>query len=81
MDYQVFPRLAAFAEVAWCGLPEPAERDFAGFERRMAAHYERLDALGVELPSALRAVAVAAAARPAGPAASDVRSTGRPRTV
>ena len=28
-------------------LPAPAERDFADFERRMAAHYARLDALGV----------------------------------
>ncbi|MEU0659151.1 beta-N-acetylhexosaminidase [Streptomyces lavendulocolor] len=50
VDYQVFPRLAAFAEVAWStGLPtDPAARDFAGFERRMAAHYRRLDALGVD---------------------------------
>ncbi|GAA2479556.1 beta-N-acetylhexosaminidase [Streptomyces gobitricini] len=50
VDYQVFPRLAAFAEVAWSTrLPaDPAERDFAGFERRMAAHYRRLDALGVD---------------------------------
>ncbi|WP_031076372.1 beta-N-acetylhexosaminidase [Streptomyces sp. NRRL S-118] len=49
VDYQVFPRLAAFAEVAWSrGLPSPAERDFADFERRMAAHYARLDALGVD---------------------------------
>ncbi|MEU3824397.1 beta-N-acetylhexosaminidase [Streptomyces sp. NPDC029080] len=47
VDYQTFPRLAAFAEVAWSSLPAPAERDFAGFERRMAAHYRRLDALGV----------------------------------
>ncbi|MEG3630070.1 beta-N-acetylhexosaminidase [Streptomyces poriticola] len=47
VDYQVFPRLAAFAEVAWSTLPAPAERDFAGFDRRMAAHYRRLDALGV----------------------------------
>ncbi|MFF7281913.1 family 20 glycosylhydrolase [Streptomyces griseorubiginosus] len=47
VDYQAFPRLAAFAEVAWSALPAPAERDFADFERRMAAHYERLDALGV----------------------------------
>ncbi|MEV7858105.1 beta-N-acetylhexosaminidase [Streptomyces hirsutus] len=47
VDYQVFPRLAALAEVAWSALPAPAERDFAGFERRMAAHYRRLDALGV----------------------------------
>ncbi|MFD9005165.1 beta-N-acetylhexosaminidase [Streptomyces sp. NPDC059582] len=47
VDYQAFPRLAAFAEVAWGLLPEPAERDFADFERRMALHYRRLDALGV----------------------------------
>ncbi len=47
VDYQAFPRLAAFAEVAWSTLPAPGERDFAGFERRMAAHYRRLDALGV----------------------------------
>lgn len=47
VDYQAFPRLAAFAEVAWSALPAPAERDFADFEHRMAAHYRRLDALGV----------------------------------
>ncbi|MBC7270460.1 MAG: beta-N-acetylhexosaminidase [Streptomyces sp.] len=47
VDYQAFPRLAAFAEVAWSALPAPADRDFADFERRMAAHYRRLDALGV----------------------------------
>ncbi|MFJ8003568.1 beta-N-acetylhexosaminidase [Streptomyces fagopyri] len=47
VDYQVFPRLAAFAEVAWSALVAPAERDFAGFERRMAVHYGRLEALGV----------------------------------
>ncbi|NUK06008.1 beta-N-acetylhexosaminidase [Streptomyces lunaelactis] len=47
VDYQVFPRLAAFAEVAWSALPAPAERDFEDFERRMSAHYARLDALGV----------------------------------
>ncbi|MFE1185067.1 beta-N-acetylhexosaminidase [[Kitasatospora] papulosa] len=48
VDYQVFPRLAAFAEVAWSRLPAPGERDFAGFERRMESHYARLDALGVD---------------------------------
>ncbi|GAA3493572.1 beta-N-acetylhexosaminidase [Streptomyces prasinosporus] len=47
VDYQAFPRLAAFAEVVWSPLPAPAERDVAGFERRMAAHCRRLDALGV----------------------------------
>ncbi|MFI6205330.1 beta-N-acetylhexosaminidase [Streptomyces sp. NPDC051041] len=47
VDYQTFPRLAALAEVAWSALPAPGERDFADFERRMAVHYRRLDALGV----------------------------------
>ncbi|MEV1066376.1 beta-N-acetylhexosaminidase [Streptomyces sp. NPDC050263] len=47
VDYQAFPRLAAFAEVAWSSLPASRERDFADFERRMAPHYGRLDALGV----------------------------------
>ncbi|MEU7556368.1 beta-N-acetylhexosaminidase [Streptomyces sp. NPDC044571] len=48
VDYQVFPRLAAFAETVWSRLPEPDARDYAGFEARMAGHYRRLDALGVE---------------------------------
>ncbi|MER5552781.1 beta-N-acetylhexosaminidase [Streptomyces sp. NPDC002793] len=48
VDYQVFPRLAAFAEVAWSPLPPSGERDFADFERRMNTHYARLDALGVD---------------------------------
>ncbi|NEB79627.1 beta-N-acetylhexosaminidase, partial [Streptomyces sp. SID14478] len=47
VDYQAFPRLAAFCEVAWSALPAPAARDYADFERRMAVHYRRLDALGV----------------------------------
>ncbi|CAM5733995.1 beta-N-acetylhexosaminidase OS=Streptomyces alboniger OX=132473 GN=CP975_13295 PE=3 SV=1 [Streptomyces alboniger] len=44
VDYQL-PRLAAFAEV----LEQPARpgHDYAAFERRMAGHYRRLDALGV----------------------------------
>ncbi|NEA60492.1 beta-N-acetylhexosaminidase [Streptomyces sp. SID13666] len=48
VDYMVFPRLAAVAEVAWSELPAPAERDWPDFERRMEVHYARLDALGVE---------------------------------
>ncbi|MFI1013337.1 beta-N-acetylhexosaminidase [Streptomyces sp. NPDC020965] len=47
-DYQIFPRLAAFAEVAWSALPAPADRDFADFEERMTEHYARLDVLGVD---------------------------------
>ncbi|MFI6941686.1 beta-N-acetylhexosaminidase [Streptomyces sp. NPDC050418] len=48
VDYQAFPRLAAFAEVAWSALPPGPERDVADFERRMGAHYARLEALGVD---------------------------------
>lgn len=48
VDYMVFPRLAAVAEVAWSRLPAPDERDWPDFERRMRVHYARLDALGVE---------------------------------
>ncbi|WP_371481266.1 beta-N-acetylhexosaminidase [Kitasatospora sp. NBC_00315] len=49
IDYRAFPRLAAFAEVAWSALPtDPAARDYRGFERRMEQHLARLDALGVE---------------------------------
>ena len=49
VDYRAFPRLAAFAEVAWSRLPQqPAERDWEGFAARMETHYRRLDALGVE---------------------------------
>ena len=44
-------------------LPAPAERDFADFERRMTAHYARLDALGVEYRPPRRPAAVAAAPR------------------
>ncbi len=48
VDYQAFPRLAAFAETVWSTLPAPGRRDYADFERRMAAHYPRLEALGVD---------------------------------
>ncbi|MDT8369786.1 MAG: family 20 glycosylhydrolase [Longimicrobiales bacterium] len=44
VEYMVFPRLFALAEVAWS---EPAARSFASFFNRMGWHMERLDALGV----------------------------------
>jgi hexosaminidase len=44
VDWQVFPRLCALAEVAWS---PPDARDYADFTRRMRVHYRRLDALGV----------------------------------
>jgi len=45
VDYMLFPRACAHAEVAW----SPAEgRSWAEFEPRLVAHLERLDALGVD---------------------------------
>jgi hexosaminidase len=44
VDYMAFPRLCALAEVVW----GPPDRDVDDFQRRLAAHLPRLDALGVE---------------------------------
>ncbi|MEU8525134.1 MULTISPECIES: beta-N-acetylhexosaminidase [Streptomyces] len=68
VDYQVFPRLAAFAEVAWSALPAPADRDVADFERRLTTHYARLDALGVDYRP------------PSGPLPRQRRPAGPPRS-
>ena len=44
VEYMAWPRLAAMAEILW----SPAEtRDWADFQRRLAAHLERLEALDV----------------------------------
>jgi hexosaminidase len=45
IDYAAFPRACALAEVAWS---DPADRSWAEFESRLAAHLERLDVLGVD---------------------------------
>ena len=43
IDFALFPRLCAFAEIAWTGAPaEP------GFSDRLATHLRRLDAAGIE---------------------------------
>jgi hexosaminidase len=42
-EYMYFPRACALAEVAWSS----RERDWPDFERRLADHLARLDALGV----------------------------------
>jgi hexosaminidase len=44
LHYQTFPRLLAFAEVAWT---ESDKRDIAKFKRRVADHYNRMDAMGI----------------------------------
>lgn len=43
LDYMVFPRLCAVAEIAWGA----TGRDAAAFERRLGEHLRRLDVLGV----------------------------------
>jgi hexosaminidase len=44
VDFLVFPRLCAVADVLWSDAP----RDFAGFSARLDHHLLRLDAAGVE---------------------------------
>lgn len=44
VDWQLFPRLAALAEVAWT---PAARREWGDFTARMQVHYRRLDRLGV----------------------------------
>lgn len=44
VDYLVFPRICAFAEALW----RHDEGDFGDFMRRLDAHLQRLDAVGVE---------------------------------
>lgn len=43
IDFALFPRLCAFAEIAWTGAPAAS-----GFSGRLTAHLHRLDAAGVE---------------------------------
>jgi hexosaminidase len=51
LEYMIFPRACALAEVAWAGgpvvLPEYG-RDLAPLQDRVAAHLRRLDAAGLE---------------------------------
>lgn len=48
VTYQIFPRLAAFAEVAWSG-----EKDWAGFVRALDVFARHLDAKGVVYSKAM----------------------------
>lgn len=45
VQYMMFPRACAHAEVAWS---DPTDRSFEEFEPRLEAHLHRLEALGVE---------------------------------
>lgn len=44
LHYQTFPRIVALSEVAWSGSDS---RDERSFYKRMVAHYDRLDCMGV----------------------------------
>jgi N-acetyl-beta-hexosaminidase len=45
IDYMLYPRLMANAEVGWTA---EAKRDFAGFKNRLPRQFSRLDAVGVK---------------------------------
>lgn len=45
LDYQVFPRLLAYAETGWS---TSDQKDYLDFEKRLRAHLPRLDALGIK---------------------------------
>ncbi len=62
LEYMAFPRLCALAEVLWS--PKEA-RDWPGFQRRLAGHLARLDALGVRYFREPAAAVVVASPRPA----------------
>lgn len=44
LHYQTFPRMVAFAEIAWVNNDN---RDKVEFYKRIVSHYDRLDAMGV----------------------------------
>ena len=44
LEYMIFPRACALADVAWSGAPVPP----GDVDERMAAHLRRLDAAGLE---------------------------------
>jgi hexosaminidase len=51
LEYMIFPRACALAEVAWAGAPAPsgtANGERAPLADRIAAHLRRLDAAGLE---------------------------------
>ena len=44
MEFMMYPRLAAIAEIAW--VPE-SERDYSAFKQRLEAMYRRYEAMGI----------------------------------
>ena len=51
LEYMIFPRAIALAEVAWSGGPSPltrGEKPQPPLQHRIQAHLERVDAAGLE---------------------------------
>jgi hexosaminidase len=46
-EYMYFPRVCAFSEIVWSGDRAVPREPYTAFEKRLAAHLNRLDAIGV----------------------------------
>jgi hexosaminidase len=56
VEYMVYPRACALAEVAWSGKDK---KNWPGFVQRLRAHFDRLDAMGVHYANSYFDVAAA----------------------
>ena len=57
VQYMVFPRILALSEVVWRGPAKSLDREYAGFTRRVASFFKRLDAMGVNYANHLYDIA------------------------
>ena len=57
VQYMVFPRILALSEVVWNGPVKSLDREYAGFTRRVASFFNRLDAMGVNYANHLYDIA------------------------
>ncbi len=55
VEYQLWPRAAAFSEIVWTG---KTRRDYADFTRRLPAEFDRLRMLGVNFASSFYDIAM-----------------------
>lgn len=57
VQYMVFPRILALSEVVWHGPAKSLDRAYAGFTRRVASFFKRLDVMGVNYANHLYDIA------------------------
>ena len=57
VQYMVFPRILALSEVVWQGPAKSLDREYAGFTRRVASFFNRLDGMGVNYANHLYDIA------------------------